>query len=325
MRALLCTATALVCLLCGPVRGAEPVNYLRDVKPLLAGHCYACHGALQQKGGLRLDTAKLVRNGGESGPVVIPGKGGESLLISRVSSRNDKRRMPPLNLGEALSDKEITLLRTWIDQGATGPADEKLEVDPKEHWAFRPPVRRTPPTVKDTTRVRNPIDAFLAAERDKHGLTPQPPADKYTLLRRVYLDLIGVPPTREELAAFVADTSPDAYEKVVDRLLASPQYGERWGRHWMDIWRYSDWWGLGAEVRNSQKHMWHWRDWIIESLNADKGYDQMVREMLAADELYPNDLDRLRPPASSRGSISCSTATAGWRKRSSTHPRRSSV
>src|SRR5207248_716794 len=128
----------------------------------------------------------------------------------------------------------------------------------------------------------------------EQGLAPQPPADGRTLLRRVYLDLVGLPPGRDELAAFRADPSPDAYEKVVERLLASPQYGERWGRHWMDVWRYSDWWGLGAEVRNSQKHVWHWRDWIVESLEADKGYDQMVREMLAADELYPDDLDRLR-------------------------------
>jgi hypothetical protein len=135
---------------------------------------------------------------------------------------------------------------------------------------------------------------FLADQRDRHSLTVQPPAERRILLRRVYLDLIGLPPSRDDLAAFVADESPHAYERVVDRLLASPQYGERWGRHWMDIWRFSDWWGLGAEVRNSQKHIWHWRDWIIESLNADKGYDQMVREMLAADELYPNDLDRLR-------------------------------
>src|SRR5204863_4382541 len=114
------------------------------------------------------------------------------------------------------------------------------------------------------------------------------------LLRRVTLDLTGLPPTVEESAAFLNDPSSDAYEKVVDRLLASPAYGERWGRHFLDVWRYSDWWGLGPEVRNSQKHMWHWRDWIIESLNADKGYDQMVREMLAADELYPDDLGRLR-------------------------------
>ena len=155
---------------------------------------------------------------------------------------------------------------------------------------MRPPL----PEVKNAAWVRNPIDAFIAAEHERAGLTPQPRPTSGLLLRRVYLDLIGLPPTRDELRRFLADESPDAYEKVVDRLLASPQYGERWGRHWMDIWRYSDWWGLGAEVRNSQKHIWHWRDWIIESLNADMGYDEMVRQMLAADELYPNDLDKLR-------------------------------
>jgi hypothetical protein len=202
--------------------------------------------------------------------------------------------MPPPGLGETLSDKEVALLRLWIDQGAAAQADEKPEPDPKEHWAFRPPSRSPLPPVRDAAYVRNPIDTFIAAEWEKHGLTPQPPADRRLLLRRVYLDLVGLPPTREELAAFAADPAPDAYEKVVDRLLASPQYGERWGRHWMDVWRYSDWWGLGAEVRNSQKHIWHWRDWIIESLNADTGYDQMLREMLAADELYPNDPGRLR-------------------------------
>ncbi len=293
MRALLLTAAASV-LFAGSPRAAEPVNYLRDVKPLLTARCYACHGALQQKAGLRLDTAQFIREGGNSGPVVVPGKSAESLLIAHVTASGGKRRMPPPDQGEMVTEKQVALLRAWIDQGATGPPDEKPEADPKDHWAFRPPVRRPVPRVKETARVRNPIDAFLAAEREKHGLTPQPPADRSTLLRRVYLDLIGLPPTREELIAFRADPSPDAYEKVVERLLASPQYGERWGRHWMDVWRYSDWWGLGAEVRNSQKHIWHWRDWIIESLNADKGYDQMVREMLAADELYPNDLDRLR-------------------------------
>jgi hypothetical protein len=293
MRATFLSAT-LLALLAGPLRAAGPVDYLRDVKPLLTARCYACHGALQQKAGLRLDTTRFIREGGNSGPAVVPGKAGDSLLIAHITASGGKRRMPPPDQGETITEKQVVLLRTWIDQGAAGPADEKPEADPKEHWAFRPPVRRAVPSVKDTARIRNPIDAFLAAEREKHGLAPQPAADKYTLLRRVYLDLIGLPPTRDELAAFAADSSPDANEKAVDRLLASPQYGERWGRHWMDVWRYSDWWGLGAEVRNSQKHIWHWRDWIIESLNADKGYDQMVREMLAADELYPADLDRLR-------------------------------
>jgi hypothetical protein len=273
---------------------ADPVDYLRDVKPLLAARCFVCHGSLQQKGGLRLDTAKLLREGGSSGPAIIPGKASDSLLIAHVTATGGKRRMPPPDQDEPLSAKQVAQLRDWIDRGATGPADEKPEADPKDHWAFRAPVRRAVPSPRDTARVRNPIDAFLAAERDRRGLAPQPPADQATLLRRVTLDLTGVPPTSDELHAFLADRSPGAYEAVVDRLLASPQYGERWGRHWMDVWRYSDWWGLGEEVRNSQKHIWHWRDWIVESLNADKGYDQMVREMLAADELYPADLDRLR-------------------------------
>ncbi len=160
----------------------------------------------------------------------------------------------------------------------------------------RPPVP-APIDAEDKARASwqlNPIDAFLAAEHKRHGLEPRPEASKPVLLRRVYLDLIGLPPTAEELRAFLNDPSPDAYEKVVDRLLASPRHGERWSRHWMDIWRYADWAGYGTEVRDSQPHIWHWRDWIIQSLNADKGYDRMVQEMLAADELAPGDADAVR-------------------------------
>jgi hypothetical protein len=167
-----------------------------------------------------------------------------------------------------------------------------------ETYAWRPfePVKRPalPEISNPKYAIRNPVDLFLAAEHQRNGLTPRPEAPRHVVLRRLYLDLIGLPPTREELHAFLADASPQAYEKVVDRLLASPQYGERWGRHWMDVWRYSDWAGYGAEVRDSQPHIWHWRDWIVESLNADKGYDQMVREMLAADELTPTDEKALR-------------------------------
>ncbi len=142
--------------------------------------------------------------------------------------------------------------------------------------------------------MRNPIDAFIAAEHESRGLTPRPEASRPVLLRRLYLDLTGLPPTPDELHAFLDDESADAYEKVVDRLLASPRYGERWGRHWMDVWRYSDWAGWGKQVRDSQPHIWHWRDWIVESLNRDKPYDRMIVEMLAADEASPDDLDALR-------------------------------
>lgn len=149
--------------------------------------------------------------------------------------------------------------------------------------------RPTLPPVKDQAWARNPIDTFIAAEHEANGLKPRPEAPKAILLRRLYLDLTGLPPLPEELHAFLKDTSPDPYEMVVDRLLASPRYGERWGRHWMDVWRYSDWAGWGQQVRDSQPHIWHWRDWIVDSLNADKGYDRMILEMLAGDELAPED------------------------------------
>jgi hypothetical protein len=292
--ALACFATSGLLFTASSAFAAEAkVDYVKQVKPILA-RCYSCHGGLEQKAKLRVDTAAALRAGGKRGPALVPGKPGESPILDYLTASNGARRMPPPSDGEALHDHEVALIRSWIEQGAVAPADEKPEADPKEHWAFRTSVRPGVPKVKNTARVINPIDAFLAAGHEKHGLTPQVAADRRTLLRRVTIDLTGLPPTREELAAFVPDGSADAYEKVVDRLLSSKQYGERWGRHWMDVWRYSDPWGLGAEMRNSQKHIWHWRDWIIESLNADKGYDQMVREMLAADELYPDDLNRLR-------------------------------
>jgi hypothetical protein len=150
------------------------------------------------------------------------------------------------------------------------------------------------PAVKDARWARNPIDAFVAAERERRGLVPMPPAERDVLLRRLTLDLTGLPPTPGELDADVAETSPTIDETVIDRLLASPRYGERWGRHWMDVWRYSDWAGYQQEVRNSQPHVWRWRDWIVESLNADKPYDQMVREMLAGDEIAPDDPNTVR-------------------------------
>ncbi len=275
----------------------DRVDYLKQIKPVLRERCFACHGALKQEAGLRLDTAALAIKGGDSGAVIKPGDASASSLLKRVTATAESERMPPE--GEPLKPEQIEALRNWIAQKAVAPADEQPERHPRDHWAFKTPVRPTVPDFKSQIsnlkfQISNPIDAFIAREQLQRGIAPQPEADRRVWLRRVSLDLIGLPPTTAELNAFAADQSPDAHDKVVTRLLDSPQYGQRWGRHWMDIWRYSDWWGLGAEVRNSQKHIWHWRDWIIESLNADKGYDQMLREMLAADELYPNDLDRLR-------------------------------
>ncbi len=279
------------------VTADETVNYRTHVRHVLQQRCFACHGVLKQESGLRLDTAASAIRGGDAGAAIVPGDSTASELVRRISATELSERMPPE--GESLKPDEIAAIRRWIDQGAQAPADEEPESDPRDHWSFNPPVRPEVPDFKSQIsnprfQIENPIDAFIAATQHQHGLKPQPEADKRTWLRRVSLDLIGLPPTLAEQQAFLADDSLDAYDKVVTRLLESPHYGERWGRHWMDIWRYSDWWGLGAEVRNSQKHIWHWRDWIIESLNADKGYDQMLREMLAADELYPNDLDRLR-------------------------------
>lgn len=269
---------------------ADDELYLTKIKPVLRERCFACHGALKAESELRLDTAKSVIQGGASGKAVAVSDPDTSLLWQRITSTDDADRMPPE--GEPLKPAEIAAIREWIAAGAPAPADEVPESDPRSHWAFQVPVR--PEVPKGTPAGTNPIDAFLNARMASQGLTPQPPAERRLWLRRVTLDLTGLPPTLEELEAFAADTSPDSRLTVVNRLLATPQYGERWGRHWMDIWRYSDWWGLGAEVRNSQKHIWHWRDWIIESLNKDVGYDQMLADMLAVDERAPNDLDRLR-------------------------------
>jgi len=279
----------------GRLPAADPVDYAREIKPILKERCYACHGALKQKAKLRLDTVRRMTAGGTSGPAVAPGDAG-SLLLERVTDADESSRMPPE--GKPLTSQQIALLKAWIEQGAKGTADEKPETDPRDHWAFRPVHRPAVPSVnrdpKGSAAVGNPIDAFLAAEWEKRGLTPAPEADKATLLRRVYLDLIGLPPTRDELHAFLKDESPGAYEKVVERLLASPEYGERWGRRWMDVWRYSDWYGRRSvpDVLNSYGQVWRWRDWIVRSLNDDRGYDEMVRLMLAADELAPtNDAD----------------------------------
>ncbi|MFM7059212.1 MAG: PSD1 and planctomycete cytochrome C domain-containing protein [Planctomycetota bacterium] len=295
----LCFSVLLLWLCAGftlpyPAVAAPPAEelYQQQIRTVLRERCLACHGALRQEAGLRLDTAELIRRGGDSGVAVVPGDPDASLLISRITSTELSQRMPPE--GEALKSEQIAALREWVQSGAAGPAGEQPEEDPRDHWAFRSPVRPSVPDVKDVSRVTSPLDAFLQAVREQHGLTPQSPAEPRTWLRRVSLDLTGLPPTLEEQQEFLADHSPAARAQVVDRLLASVHYGERWGRHWMDIWRYSDWWGLGAEVRNSQKHIWHWRDWIIESLNADTGYDQMLLDMLAADELHPTDSSRLR-------------------------------
>lgn len=253
--------------------GAEDklsIDYLDDVKPIFKQRCFACHGTLKQEAGLRLDTVAAMHASD------ILGKDG--VLIMRVTSLENDVRMPPE--GEPLKPHEIMAIRNWIEAGATSPKDEHPEADPTSHWAFQT-VKR--PLGGFANGELNSIDAYFAARYKAEGLVPQPAAERTVLLRRLYLDLTGLPPTVEQLA------STEPFPQVISNLLNSPQYGERWGRHWMDVWRYSDWYGLGGEVRDSQKHLWRWRDWIVNSLNENKGYDQMIREMLAGDEIAPND------------------------------------
>ncbi|WP_162655788.1 DUF1553 domain-containing protein [Tuwongella immobilis] len=270
------------------VWAAEPIDYGREVKPLMRERCTHCHGALAQKGGLRLDTVAGMLRGGASGPAVVAGRSVESELVERVGHAEGELRMPPD--GSALKPEQVAMLRRWIDAGAKGPADERPEADPKSHWAYQP-IRRPELRPELAAGHANRIDAWIAAKMRAEQVTPVGVADPATLLQRVYLDLTGLPPTRAQVEAFLADPSPTAYAKVVDELLASPAYGERWARHWLDVWRYSDWYGRRSvpDVMNSYPRIYKWRDWTVRSLNADKGYDRMILEMLAADELNPTD------------------------------------
>ena len=268
---------------------APAVDYVTQVKPLLRERCYSCHGTLKQESGLRLDSGALIRQGGDSGPIVLATDPSGSALLERISAQDPAHRMPPI--GKPLSAQQIQLIRDWVAAGSPSPANEQPEEDPRQHWAFRLPVRPDLPTITRPDWAYNPIDQLVSAVYDREHVTPAQDADPAVRLRRVYLDLIGLPPGTAELTAFLTDPSQDHYHRVVDRLLASPQYGERWGRHWMDVWRYSDWYGRRKEndVRNSAPQIWRWRDWIIDSLNNDKSYARMVEEMLAADELAATD------------------------------------
>lgn len=273
---------------------AAGVDYLKEIKPLLQERCYTCHGALKQKKLLRLDTVSAMLKGGSDGPVLERGNPGQSLIIKRVTTADLDDRMPPEHEGQPFTAAQVKLLSDWITAGAPSPADEKGEADPKGHWAFRECARPPVPPAASRNWAHNPIDAFIAQRHTQRDLTPQPEAPREIQLRRLYFDLIGLPPTAAEMAAAKQEHSSNWYDETVQRLLEDPRYGERWARHWMDIWRYSDWFGLGDQLRSSQKHIWHWRDWIIQSLNTDTPYDEMVRLMLAADELHPGDPDKLR-------------------------------
>ena len=269
----------------------KTVNYLTEIKPLLRDKCFSCHSSRKQEGGLRLDAASLIRKGGESGPGYVTRSASKSLILKRVTA-DDDNRMPPAEDGSRLTAKEVAKLTAWINSGATAP-NEAIPEDPSRHWSFLPPVKADVPSTS-AGWIRSDIDRFLAAEHHRAGVTAVGETSRSMLLRRASLVLTGLPPTLEERRGFIDDKSPAAFENAVDRLLKSPRYGERWARHFMDIWRYSDPSGYGKEFRDSRQHIWRWRDWIIESLNSDKGYDRMIVEMLAADEVSPEDQSSLR-------------------------------
>jgi hypothetical protein len=203
------------------------VDYATQIRPLLQERCFSCHGALKQKSNLRLDTVELMRRGGKSGPALVPGKPESSPILERVSAADPEDRMPPEHEGQSFSPTQVSQLREWIAAGAPAPADERPEADPREHWAFRPRTRPPVPgtAAQDPTRIRNPIDAFLESARATQQLTPLPDAPRALLVRRLYLDLIGLPPTEAERAAHLADSRPDWYERLVDRLLDDPPHG----------------------------------------------------------------------------------------------------
>lgn len=258
------------------------VDYLRDIKPLLAEHCIRCHGVQKQESGLRLDNAKTMLTGGNSGPAVMAGDPDKSLILLAVQGKGDGERMPPE--GEPLSAAQIDLLTAWVKVGAIAPDETITEALKSDHWAFKKPVLPAVPVVAHADRVQNPIDNFILARLETEGLEPSAPADRATLIRRVSLDLTGIPPTPAEVANFVADQRPEAYSELVDRLLASPHYGERWGRHWLDVARYAD---SNGYTRDFGRQIWRYRDWVIEAINRDLPYDQFITEQLAGD-LLPN-------------------------------------
>ncbi len=263
----------------GGTGSAAPVDYVREVKPLLAERCYQCHGGSQQKGKLRFDTAASALHGGESGPAFKRGRSAESLIVQAVKGiHREIPRMPYKKL--PLKDAQITLLERWIDEGARAPVDEQPERH--VHWAFVAPERAAPPRVKRQNWARNPIDRFILARLEREGIAPSKEADRATLIRRLSLDLLGLPPSTEDVSAFLNDARPAAYERLVDRLLASPHYGERWGRWWLDAARYADSNGYSLDAPRS---IWEYRDWVIDALNQDLAFDQFAIWQLAGDLL----------------------------------------
>lgn len=281
----------IVCLFSATVFavGAEPVDFQRDVAPIFQQRCLSCHNDRDQRGGLSLQSAEMARNGGESGTVIEPGDEASSYLLESLVPSDGNAEMP--KGASPLDANEIDIIRRWIAEGAVWP--NELVLDPPVLWSLQPIVRPAVPwdiTETEGFPIRNQIDAFVAHRHREAGLQAAPPADRRTLIRRLYLDITGLPPSPATVEAFVADTEPSAYERLVDELLSSPHYGERWGRYWLDLARYADSEGyLGDALR---PHAWVYREWVIDAINRDQPFDQFTLEQLAGDLLEHPTLEQ---------------------------------
>ena len=263
----------------------DRVDFNHDVRPILSNKCFACHGPDEGtlEAGLRLDKPAVATAPLPSGAVaIVPGKPGESELLARISAEDDSLRMPPAEFGKPLSAAEVATLRKWIEQGAQYAV----------HWSYAPPRRPAVPPVpaSHAAWVQNPIDHFTLQAMQAHGLEPMPQADRYALVRRVFLDLTGLPPTVEEADAFAANDSAEAYEQLVDNLLARPAFGEHWARKWLDLARYAD---SAGYADDPPRTIWAYRDWVIRAINSGMPFDQFTIEQIAGDLLPQPSEDQL--------------------------------
>ncbi len=273
--------------------GGAPVEYAANVQPILERHCYSCHAGAEVQADLRLDTAAGAIRGGNSGPAIVVGNSSASLLIKRVTGTGGFERMPPEDGPAPLSDAQIAVLAKWIDQGAHAPVDGVPEAQTSrtsDHWSLQPVTRPRIPDVQTTGWAETAIDRFVLSQLEARGMEPSPQADRTTLVRRLSLDLRGTPPSIAEVEQFLADSCPDAYYRLVDRLLGTPQYGERWARHWLDQARYAD---SDGYTNDRARSIWKYRDWVIDVLNRDLPFDEFVIDQIAGDLRRDAGLDQI--------------------------------
>jgi Protein of unknown function (DUF1553)/Protein of unknown function (DUF1549)/Planctomycete cytochrome C len=290
-------AAALAATITSASFAADPqLTFEQHVRPILKAHCFQCHGEEEEReGNLDLRQVRLLAKGGDSGAAIVAGQANESLLVKRLSAGE----MPPEGKGKPIAEKDLATIRAWLDQGAqtTRPESESfadVTDDEKAFWSFQPIGNPLVPAVGNVAALHSPIDAFLLAELSKHKLGFSPNADRPTLVRRAHFDLMGLPPSPDEVDAFASDNSPDAFDRLLDRLLASPGYGERWGRHWLDVAGYADSDGY-TEKDPERKYAYKYRDYVIRSLNTDKPWDEFLVEQLAGDELLQPPYSNLSP------------------------------